>query len=63
MTIIRRFQNLGTMVLLLALAAIAVPTASACTIILLTDGNNVLFCNNEDWSDPKTRIWFIPGNE
>ncbi len=62
MTMLRRFQNLGNAVLLLALAAITVPSTSACTILLLTDGNNVLFCNNEDWSDPKTRIWFIPGD-
>lgn len=40
-------------------AALAMP-AYACTIFLLTDTNCVLFCNNEDWSNPKTRIWFIP---
>lgn len=34
--------------------------AHACTIFLLADTNSVLFCNNEDWSNPKTRIWFIP---
>lgn len=34
----------------------------ACTIFVLTDTNRTLFCNNEDWSDPKTRIWFIPGS-
>jgi len=32
----------------------------ACTIFVLTDTNRALFCNNEDWSDPKTRIWFLP---
>jgi hypothetical protein len=32
----------------------------ACTIFVLTDTNRALFCNNEDWSNPKTRIWFVP---
>lgn len=32
----------------------------ACTIFVLTDGKKVLFFNNEDWSNPKTRIWFVP---
>jgi hypothetical protein len=32
----------------------------ACTIFVLTDATRVLFCNNEDWTNPKTRIWFIP---
>ena len=33
---------------------------SACTIFILTDGCQVLFCNNEDWTNPATRIWFVP---
>jgi hypothetical protein len=37
--------------------------APACTIFVLTDTNRTLFCNNEDWSDPKTRIWFVPGSD
>jgi hypothetical protein len=35
----------------------------ACTIFVLTDTNHAFFCNNEDWSDPKTRIWFLPAEE
>jgi len=35
----------------------------ACTIFVLTDTNRTLFCNNEDWSSPKTRIWFVPGSD
>jgi hypothetical protein len=35
-------------------------TIQACTIFVLTDTNRTLFCNNEDWSDPKTVIWFVP---
>jgi hypothetical protein len=36
-------------------------SAAACTIVVLTDGQHALFCNNEDWSDTNTRIWFVPG--
>src|SRR5437773_12558876 len=43
-------------------AAFCLATAPvhACTIFVLTDTNRALFCNNEDWSNPKTRIWFVP---
>ena len=37
--------------------------AGACTIFVLTDAEKTLFFNNEDWSDPSTRIWFQPGGE
>jgi hypothetical protein len=30
---------------------------------VLTDDDGVLFCNTEDWLNPKTRIWFVPGGE
>lgn len=33
----------------------------ACTIFVLTDAEETLFFNNEDWKNPVTRIWFIPG--
>ena len=42
--------------------ALCVPTR-ACTIFVLTDTNHALFCNNEDWTDNKTRIWFLPAGE
>ncbi len=35
----------------------------ACTIFVLTDAKRALFCNNEDWSNPKSRIWFVPAGE
>ena len=35
-------------------------SSQACTIFVLTDGDQTLFCNNEDWSNSKTRIWFLP---
>jgi hypothetical protein len=38
-------------------------TSHACTVFVMTDGRQALFCNNEDYSNPNTRIWFIPGGE
>jgi hypothetical protein len=52
-TLVRLF--LGTL-----LTIVVVPPISACTIFVLTDGHRVLFCNNEDWTNPATRIWFVP---
>src|SRR5258708_2216627 len=46
-----------------AYAAFAAMTARACTIFVLTDTNRALFCNNEDWSNPKARIWFQPTSD
>lgn len=40
-------------------AFISVPI-QACTIFVLTDAKRALFCNNEDYSNPITRIWFVP---
>jgi hypothetical protein len=52
-----------TLALVLACLTFASWPAQACTIFVLTDTNRALFCNNEDWSDPKTRIWFLPAGE
>jgi hypothetical protein len=38
-------------------------TAQGCTIFVLTDAEHTLFCNNEDWSDTRTRIWFVPAGQ
>jgi hypothetical protein len=46
----------------LFLAVFATAQAGACTIFVLTNGKQTLFCNNEDWSDPATFIWFKPGS-
>jgi hypothetical protein len=46
--------------LALALYGVTALPVGACTIFVLADTNRVLFCNNEDWSNPKTRIWFVP---
>ena len=48
----------------LVLAALTVvPRAAACTIFVLTDKNRTLFCNNEDFSNPNTRMWFVPAGK
>jgi hypothetical protein len=45
------------------LISICVSSSKGCTIFMLTDGNQALFCNNEDWKNPKTKIWFVPGGK
>ena len=39
----------------------ALASTYACTIFVIRDAQHVLFCNNEDWSNPRTKIWFVPG--
>jgi hypothetical protein len=39
--------------LVLVHSAFAAMTVNACTVFVLTDTNHVLFCNNEDWSNPR----------
>jgi hypothetical protein len=56
-------RNVCTFVLAVALLSVAAATSDACTVFVMTDGRQVLFCNNEDFSNPKTRIWFVPGGE
>src|SRR5262245_49989976 len=46
--------------LILAFSGLLSLPVHSCTIFLLTDTDHVLFCNNEDWSNTKTRIWFVP---
>jgi len=40
-----------------------VSSARGCTIFVLTDGERTLFFNNEDWSNPVSRVWFVPAPE
>jgi len=35
----------------------------ACTIFVLTDSKRTLYFNNEDFSNPATRIWFLPPSQ
>src|SRR5512133_2438085 len=48
--------------LALVLSGVIPAPVRACTIFVLTDTNRALFCNNEDWSNPKARIWFVPAD-
>jgi hypothetical protein len=48
-------------VLVIVITISFVHLVSACTIFVLTDDHRVLFCNNEDWINPATRIWFVQG--
>jgi len=52
----------GVRRVLLGLLCFAAVSAPACTIFVLTDASHALFCNNEDWSNPRTRIWFVPAS-
>jgi hypothetical protein len=56
-TFLKVFIIFSGLLLLLALPS------NACTIFTLTDSKLALFCNNEDWKDPNTRIWFIPAEQ
>ncbi|MEO7411897.1 MAG: hypothetical protein ABIZ81_00950 [Opitutaceae bacterium] len=44
----------------LALLVLTGSPGRACTIFVLTDAKRALFFNNEDWSNPATRLWFVP---
>jgi hypothetical protein len=46
-----------------AALSLAIPSAHACTVFTITGGERILFCDNEDFSNPRTRIWFVPGSE
>lgn len=35
----------------------------SCTIMYASDGKQTLAGNNEDWNNPFTKIWFLPGED
>ena len=41
-------------------ALLPLPGLIACTIVAMSDGKQVLIGNNEDWTDPQTKMWFYP---
>jgi len=49
-----------TFALAAAVWGVSSVSVQACTVFLLTDTNRVLWCDNEDWENPNTRIWFVP---
>jgi penicillin V acylase-like amidase (Ntn superfamily) len=40
----------------------AAPPVSACTAFCAANDHTVLVGNNEDYFNPNTRLWFVPGN-
>ena len=55
-----RLAALPAVVLLLCLQGTGVRTGSACTIVTMSRGGTTLIGNNEDWLDPRTRMWIVP---
>lgn len=54
-------QLRGVKILLtLLFFSFAFKASMACTVFVLTDGKNTYFFNNEDFTNTKTRIWFVP---
>ena len=45
---------------LFALSALGPVPAAACTGFCATSKGRVLAGNNEDWGNPRSRIWFVP---
>lgn len=37
--------------------------AMACTVFVLTDGNRTFFFNNEDYTNPDNKMWFVSGGK
>lgn len=54
-------MKLNNMILLAMLVLTSL--GHACTGILKSDGNNVLFGNNEDWKNPNTVITYVPAED
>ena len=50
---------LPILIISLGLAAIIVHSVGACTIVMKTDGATVLVGNNEDFLEPRTKVWFL----
>lgn len=47
-------------IVILIILLVSIRPSMACTIFVLTDGTKVLFFNNEDYTNPNNRIWFVP---
>ncbi len=60
MKIVDRFRRIWLLVFALLCP---VQAAFSCTIFVLSDAKRTLFFNNEDYSNPATRIWFQPATK
>lgn len=47
---------------ILCLNATAPQPLPACTIVTMSRGDSTLAGNNEDWTDPRSRMWIVPGS-
>lgn len=54
---------LNRLLVLFAVGIFAAAPLRACTMFVLTDGERTLFCNNEDWFNRNTRLWFVPAGD
>lgn len=48
---------------LLTAGAVGPDPAAACTGFCAKSKNTILVGNNEDWGNPRARIWFVPGEK
>ena len=56
-------SRISKLILLIFFSVFPFCISNACTIFSLTDSSKIFFGNNEDYSIPETRIWFIPSGE
>ncbi|MBT4161949.1 MAG: hypothetical protein HOC70_00785 [Gammaproteobacteria bacterium] len=58
-------RKLATSKFLISLALVSIFSMNAfgCTMFKITKNGRTIVGNNEDWSNPHTRIWFEAGNE
>jgi tetratricopeptide (TPR) repeat protein len=52
-------KHLAYFLIIILFFCSANPT-EGCTIVMVAKGKIVLAGNNEDWKNPKTKVWFIP---
>lgn len=50
--------RVAAMIVIIMISGMISP--QACTIFKATEGDTVWAGNNEDWSNPKSRVWFLP---
>jgi tetratricopeptide (TPR) repeat protein len=55
-------KHLACFLIIILLFFSANPT-EGCTIVMVAKGKIVLAGNNEDWRNPKTKIWFVPASD
>ena len=49
--------------LLIGIFFLTIPIGSCCTVFHASNDSLAIGGNNEDWSDPDTYIYFIPGDD